>query len=525
MVLSMAMSVSATGTDNAALVLEVGNGKGSVTVDVYLEAGTGITNGQFAVTYDAETLTLVEVLVSDAYAVSSVNDKEAGTVSLAWVGSELTAEKTLMLTLKLEIADGATGSVTYTAQNAGCYTDTEAVQVADTSVTVAFDAAVDTTELEKAIAEAQAVEGAGYTAESFAALEKALAEAIAVLANSDATQEEVNAATKALKDAIAGLKTPDGTVNTSKLEAAVAEAEKLDKSLYTKDSYAAVEKALENAKAVLADEDATQAQVDAATKALKDAMAALKKDDGSADTGDRSKVWLWAIILVVSLIAAIVLIVAMVRSGKGKQVTRCLAILLVASMLLTAAPVTGLAIVDGEDRENKGFLENLKDILKGDSLIVKGEDDSFIGTVKQVFDRVLNLKADQKMDTMANLYDAEDMVRILVELEGDCLLEQGFTRNQISQFGPKVAAATAALETLQDYTANEIAKLASDAKLEAPSVKYHYTAAMNGLAMTVPYGILAQIQSVIAHHKCICRKHLIGVQRIGKIGNCLAFRI
>lgn len=496
MVLSMAMSVSATGTDNAALVLEVGNGKGSVTVDVYLEAGTGITNGQFAVTYDAEKLTLVEVLVSDAYAVSSVNDKEAGTVSLAWVGSELTAEKTLMLTLKLEIADGVTGSVTYTAQNAGCYTDTEAVQVTNASVTVAFDAAVDTTELEKAIAEAQAVEGSGYTAESFAALEKALAEAIAVLANSDATQEEINAATKALKAAIAGLKTPDGTVNTSKLEAAVAEAEKLDKSLYTKDSYAAVEKALEKAKAVLADEDATQAQVDAATKALKDAMAALKKDDGSADTGDRSKVWLWVIILVVSLIAAIVLIVALIRSGKGKQVTRCLAILLVASMLLTAAPVTGLAIVDGEDRENKGFLENLKDILKGDSLIVKGEDDSFIGTVKQVFDRVLNLKADQKMDTMANLYKAEDMVRILVELEGDCLLDQGYTRNQISQFGPKVAAATAALETLQDYTANEIAKLASDAKLEAPSVKYHYTAAMNGLAMTVPYGILAQIQKL-----------------------------
>ncbi len=84
MVFSMALSVSAAEPADAALVLDVGNGKGTVTVDVYLQGGTGITNGQFAVTYDASVLTLVEVLTSDAYAVSSVNDEEAGTVSLAF---------------------------------------------------------------------------------------------------------------------------------------------------------------------------------------------------------------------------------------------------------------------------------------------------------------------------------------------------------------------------------------------------------------------------------------------------------
>ena len=37
----------------------------------------------------------------------------------------------------------------------------------------------------------------------------------------------------------------------------------------------------------------TQAEIDAATKALNDAMAALKKVGGAADTGDNSRLWLW----------------------------------------------------------------------------------------------------------------------------------------------------------------------------------------------------------------------------------------
>ena len=44
MVFSMALSVSAAEAQDPALVLAVGNGKGSVTVDVYLEGGKGITN-------------------------------------------------------------------------------------------------------------------------------------------------------------------------------------------------------------------------------------------------------------------------------------------------------------------------------------------------------------------------------------------------------------------------------------------------------------------------------------------------
>ncbi len=66
-------------------------------------------------------------------------------------------------------------------------------------------------------------------------------------------------------------------VDKSKLEQAVQDAEKVEKDKYTAESVAALEKALAAAKAVLADDAATQDAVDAAVKAVKDAMKALKE--------------------------------------------------------------------------------------------------------------------------------------------------------------------------------------------------------------------------------------------------------
>ena len=496
MVFSMASSVSATesGTDGA-LELIVGNGKGTVTVDVYL-LGDGITNGSVTVTYDAAVLTLAEAEVSDACAMSSVNTETPGSVTLTWVGSELTAEKTLMLTLRLEVAEGTDQDLTYTAVSGGCYTDTGAVEVAEASVTVAFNAPVDTAELEKAIAAGEAVDASLYTQESYAALTSALNDAMAVLTDADATQEAVNAAAKAIYDAIAALVEKTVEVDTAKLDGAVKEAAGLDKTQYTADSYAAVEKALADAEAVLADADATQEEVDAALKALNAALDALKKVDSGSDTGDSSHVLLWAAVMLVSLAAAVAVMVAMIRSGRGKQVSRFLSVLLVCAMLLTMSPVTGLAIVTGEGSDSQSFLENLKDILNADTMVVEGEDNSFIGTVKQVFGQLFDLKLDQDMDTSANLYADTDLVRILVELEGDCLLDQGYTQSQISAFGAQVAADSAKLEAAQDYVARQIAELATQAKLGSTAVKYNYTVALNGMAMTVPYGILTQIRAL-----------------------------
>ena len=499
MVFSLALSVSATETETAGtLLLDVGNGKGTVTVDVYLQGGTGITNGSFAVTYDTTVLTLADVQVSDAYAVSSVNTETAGTVSLAWVGSELTAEQTLMLTLKLEVAEGTNQDLTYTAANTGCYTDTDAVSVEDASVTVSFDAPVTTARLEKAIEAAEAVDASRYTEESYAALVEALEAALAVLADADATQEEVNAATKAVNAAIAALERPEGSADTTALEAAIKAAKALDESQYTKATFQAVKKALAEAEAVFADNDATQEEVDAATDALKAAIAALKKTGGTADTGDESNVALWMGILLLSMAATVTAMVLMVRSGKTKQVKRFLSLVIVMAMLVSIAPMQALAIVLGEDNANiktESFVENLKDLLSGESSIVQGEDKGFLGTIKQLFNVEQDLKLEQNMDTAA-VYTQTDLVRVLVELEGACLLEQGYTANQIQAGGEQVTADTLKLETVQNYVAEQIIALAEASGLGAATIRYSYTVAMNGLAISVPYGILSQIRSL-----------------------------
>ena len=74
------------------------------------------------------------------------------------------------------------------------------------------------------------------------------------------------------------------SVDKSKLQAAVDEAGRLDEKDYTADSWKAFAGQLESAKKVLADGSATQADMDAAAKALKNAQSGLVKA-GSGSTG------------------------------------------------------------------------------------------------------------------------------------------------------------------------------------------------------------------------------------------------
>ncbi len=79
-------------------------------------------------------------------------------------------------------------------------------------------------------------------------------------------------------------------VDKSELDEAIKAAEKLDSSKYTKESWGAFEKALADAKAVLAKEDATQEEVNQALDALTKAKAQLApvKDEGNTgDEGDK----------------------------------------------------------------------------------------------------------------------------------------------------------------------------------------------------------------------------------------------
>ncbi len=141
----------------------------------------------------------------------------------------------------------------------------------------------DKTALNTAITAAEALVEADYTAETWAAMQTALSEAKTVAANEEATQEEVDAAAKALNDAVTALEKPVVViVDKTALNAAIEAAEALAEADYTAETWAAMAEALTAAKTVAADEEATQEEVDAAAKALNDAVAALEKAEEPA---------------------------------------------------------------------------------------------------------------------------------------------------------------------------------------------------------------------------------------------------
>ena len=204
------------------------------------------------------------------------------------------------LVLQLNYDDDSTGTVTWNTQTAGGFTFKPALdaklKVTDKTVTVTYQGksaviditvsqpapTVSKTDLDKAIKaiEAKNPDSSKYTADSWKTFADAMAHAKAVIADDSATQQDVDNALKALTDAYAGLteKTPEpAPVNKSELDKKIKaiEAEKLDGSKYTAESWKAFETALAHAKAVIASDSATQQDVDAALGALTSARDGL----------------------------------------------------------------------------------------------------------------------------------------------------------------------------------------------------------------------------------------------------------
>lgn len=144
---------------------------------------------------------------------------------------------------------------------------------------------VDKTALNDAISNAEGMDTSAYTDESVAALKTAIDNAKTVAANESATDEDVAAAVKAIEDAIAALaeKPGDDKVDKTELNNEIKTADEMDTSAYTEESVAALQTAIDNAKTVAANENATKADVDAAVKAIKDAVAALVKKPSGSD--------------------------------------------------------------------------------------------------------------------------------------------------------------------------------------------------------------------------------------------------
>ena len=133
-----------------------------------------------------------------------------------------------------------------------------------------------------------------YTPESVKELEEAVEAAQKVYDKEDSTKEEVDAAEKAVQEAQKALvkketPKPEAPVKKDELKVAVEDATKVvgDKEQYTEESLAALQSAIDKANAVLDNPEATQAEIDAAVKAVKEAKEALKVKEDKKDDNNK----------------------------------------------------------------------------------------------------------------------------------------------------------------------------------------------------------------------------------------------
>lgn len=249
---------------NGSVWLNVAQDSSTDGTAAVIASSTAITDGQVELTYDAAVLTYGSTEINDArVALYAVNTDTEGVVKIAWVAAgDYTLEEADWL-----IQVNFTGLSDEIAMSGTMNTPD------GTSPEQAPN--LDTTGLKAAVETARGLYQGNYTASSYRAVKQALDNAEAVLADPAATQAEVDAAEEALNNAM------DSLVNkvfkdTSDLIKAITRANCLNESDYTEESFAAVEEALDSAKAVLADPKATQQKIDQAAAALNDAIDALE---------------------------------------------------------------------------------------------------------------------------------------------------------------------------------------------------------------------------------------------------------
>lgn len=275
------------------------NGKTTLSTSVTVPENANLAGIQFDISYNADKLTFdsVDTAVADnviAGWTKDTADKGAGKYRIQAFTAAPT-EKSILNNATAKIAD-----VVFTvAEGAVIENDDISIKVVDAAsdqgdevitVTDRFQGnvevlKVDTAALEKAIADAEAIKADGYTAESYKALEDALKDAKDVLDDKAATQTKINDAVQSLNDAVAALVKLATEEDKSALEEVVKETEKLNKSEYTAESYKAVQDAIDAANAIMKKDGATQSEIEAAKKAVADAVAALVKVSGDNNGG------------------------------------------------------------------------------------------------------------------------------------------------------------------------------------------------------------------------------------------------
>ncbi len=296
----------------------------SFTIGISLDnAEQSIYAQDITITYDSDVFEYVSTEGADEDIQIVKEDKSvAGKVRLlaANIGG-VTGESSHILNLNFKVKDGVqntTGSIAVTKADLGIPPEGTVIQAVPTSMTIAVTAGTeaDKTQLIAAINNAESIytnavvgsQPGQYPQAAKDSFRTAVDAAIAVKDNINATQEQVDAAVVALNNAVQAFKNaqiPSQGVNKQALAAAISIAETLfgDAEVGTlpgqypqaaKDAFGT---AINTARSVYNNQDATQSQTDNAVSALNIAIdvfkGAVNKDvsadlnaDGNIDIGD-----------------------------------------------------------------------------------------------------------------------------------------------------------------------------------------------------------------------------------------------
>ena len=154
-------------------------------------------------------------------------------------------------------------------------TDTTTVETNLRNAIDALKNAADTTDLSRLIEEVQKLNEADYTVDSWNDLKTSYNKALKVLENKTATQEQVDKAYDDLDKAIKGLIDAPIAADKTELLKIMETTKELVEKDYTPESWKVLKDALDEANKVVADDNATQEQVDKAYEDLDKAIKGL----------------------------------------------------------------------------------------------------------------------------------------------------------------------------------------------------------------------------------------------------------
>lgn len=193
-----------------------------------------------------------------------------------------------------------------------------------------------------------------------------------------------------------------------------------------------------------------------------------------------------------------------------KKFNKILSLLMAFAMVLTMLPTSALAVVNqSTDKEDSKYVEGLplgdRDLMnslkenypeqasKGD--VVVSETNGV--TITENKNPTVSLEKGNAADMLVAGPKQDEIVRVIVVLEGAPLLDQGFSTNEIAANDGDVAYQVSVMHTMQDSLMADINVLVQsvmpDAYTGKIEAKYNYSITMNGVAVEVPFGVIDEI--------------------------------